>query len=61
MIKDCLPKVGIKLLKNILCQNIIPCFLTFCSNDHPYSVFKILIFKYSSLFTFYSIQAKITS
>jgi len=26
------PRVGIKLLK-ISCQNIIPCFLTFCSSD----------------------------
>jgi len=32
MIKECLPKVGIKPLK-ISCQNIIPCFLTFCSRQ----------------------------
>jgi len=41
MIKECLPKVGIKLFKIFYAgQNIpIPCFLTFCSSDQSLSVF----------------------
>ena len=47
-----LPKVGIKLLEIISCQNVlsfqnlIPCFLTFCSTIklNPYLRFEFLIF-----------------
>jgi len=39
MIKECLPKVGIKI--RISCQNIIPCFLTICSSDQSLLSFQI--------------------
>ena len=44
----------------LLCQNLNPCFLTFWSTEvDPYSLFKFLIFNYSSLFAllFYSMLA----
>jgi len=54
MIKECLPKVGIKLLKishvRILFLDLVS--LLFVAVINPYSIFKFLIFKYSSLFTF---------
>jgi len=46
MIKECLLKVGIKLLK-ILCQNIIPCFLAFCSSNQ--SLLSLLNFKFLNI------------
>jgi len=46
MIKECLPKVGIKLLK-ISYQNIIPCFLTFCSSGQ--SLLSFLNFKFLNI------------
>jgi len=49
------PKVWIKLLK---IPHVIILFLIsllYVAVINPYSVFKFLIFKYSSLFTFYSI------
>jgi len=45
-------KVGIKLLK-YSCPNIIACFLLFVVVINCYSVFKFMIFRYSSLFTCY--------
>jgi len=51
MIKDCLPKVGIKLLKisNVRIR-IIPCFLTCCSSDQSLCTqFLNFNFKYSIL------------
>jgi len=51
MIKECLPKVGIKIFKNILCQNIIPCFLTFCSSDQ--SLLSFLKFKFLNILVKY--------
>jgi len=48
MIKEYLLKVELKF-KNILYQNIIPCFLTFCSSDQS-QFFKFLIFNYSSMY-----------
>jgi len=47
MIKKCLPKVGIELFK-ISCQNIIPCFLTFCSSDQSLLSF-FLNFKFLNI------------
>jgi len=55
MIKDCLPKVGIELLKISHVRILFLVSLLFVAVMNPYSVFKFLIFKYSSLFTFYSI------
>jgi len=52
MIKECLPKVGIKLLK---ISHVFIVFLLFVAVINLYSVFKFLIFKFSSLFTFYGI------
>jgi len=46
MIKECLPKVGIKLLKISyvrIATYIILCFLTFCSSDQ--SLLRFLNFK----------------
>jgi len=43
------PKVGIKFLKiSHIRQNIIPCFLTFCSSDQSLLKFQI-VFKYSNI------------
>jgi len=55
MIKECLPKVGIKLLKISYVRISFPVSLLFVAVTNPYLVFKFLIFKYSSLFTFYNI------
>jgi len=42
-----------KTFKNTLCKNIIPCFLTSCSSDQSLlSFYKILIFKYSSYYSY---------
>jgi len=54
MIKDCLPKLGIKLLKISHVRILFLVSLLFVAVINPYSVFKFLIFKYSS-FSFYSI------
>jgi len=48
MIKECLPKVGIKLLKISYVRILFLVFLLFGEVINPYSVFKFLIFKYSS-------------
>jgi len=48
MIKGCLPKVGIKLVKMSYVRILFLVSLLFVAVVNPYSVFKILIFKYSS-------------
>jgi len=54
MIKECLPKVGIKPLKiSYASQNIIPCFLTFCSSDQSLLSFLNFIFLNILLFIVY--------
>jgi len=55
MIKECLPNVGIKLLKISHVRILLLVSLLFVAVINPYSVFKFLIFKYSSLLTFYNI------
>jgi len=58
MIKECLPKVGIKLLKISYVRTLFLVSLLFVAVINPYvytQFFKLQIFKYSSLFTFYSI------
>jgi len=51
MIKECLPKVGIQLLKiSYVCQDIIPCFLTFCSSDQ--SLLSFLNFKFLNILVY---------
>jgi len=49
------PKVGIKLLNISHVRILFLVSLLFVAVINPYSVFKFLVFKYSSLFTFYSI------
>jgi len=55
MIKECLQKVWIKLLKISHVRTLFLVSLLFVAVINPYSVLKFLILKYSSLFTFYSI------
>jgi len=56
MIKECLTKVGIKLLKIFHVRILFLVSLLFVAVINPYSVFlNFRIFKYSGLFTFYSI------
>jgi len=48
MIKECLPEVGIKLLKIFHIRILFLVSLLFVAVINTYSVFKLLIFKYSS-------------
>jgi len=63
MIKECLPKVRIKPLKmSYAGQNIIPCFLTFCSSDQSllsFLNFNILVFLLFIVCLYKFMQAKI--
>ena len=44
------------------CQNLIPCFLTFCSTElvDPFDPYQFLIFYHSSLLAFYGIIIPVT-
>jgi len=55
MIRECLPKVGIKILKISYVKIIIPCFLTFCSSDQ--SLLSFLNFKFLNILLCYMVAA----